>query len=340
VQGSVQSRVVALALAGMAGCTAEATPRDEAGFRRVPVRLVQVASASSSRSIGGTVSSSSHATISTRISATVASVAVREGDRVARGALLVRLADADLRAQLGAARVVLETARAAERRARVLAEGGHVPASALDAARAQRAQAEGQVAALRETLAYTEIRAPFAGAVLAKLVSPGVLVNPGQPLVELSGTELEIVAQVSEDEARHLSAGQKVPFESGDSRGDAIVSAISPGGDAISHRGILRARIVASGPSVRPGDFARLEIPSEEAVQRLWVPRTAIVQRGDLNGVFLVREGRAELRWLALGDDRAPDAVSVRAGVRPGDAVVDDPGGLRDGDPVEVASGH
>ena len=325
-------------LVAAAGCAAQASPHQEIASPRAPVRLVEVRAGLAPRWLAGTVSASSHAVVSTRISASVSRVAVREGDRVARGAVLVRLADADVRAQLSSARVVLETAETAERRARVLANGGHLPASAVDAAQAQRAQAQGQVAALRESLAYTEVRAPFAGTVLSKLVSPGDLVGPGQPMIELSGESLEIVALASESEARAVASGSRLPFETGAVRGEAVVSAISPGGDAVTHRSVVRARIV-SGSGVRPGDFARLQLPPDDGAQHLWVPRTAVVERGDLTGVFLVRGERAELRWLAVGDGTR-DAVSVRAGLRTGDAVVDSPGSLRDGDPVEVADGR
>jgi membrane fusion protein, multidrug efflux system len=320
------------------GCAAQARPQTEVASPRVPVRLVEVRSGLAPRRLAGTVSASSHALVSTRITAAVSRVLVHEGDRVARGAVLVRLADTDVRAQLAAARVVLETTEAAERRAVVLARGGHLPASALDAAQAQRAQAQGQVSALRETLAYTEVRAPFDGTVLARLVSAGDLVGPGQPMVELSGELLEIVALASEEEARSVAPGQTLSFEVGGVRGEASVSAVSPGGDPVTHRSVVRARI-AAGSAARPGDFARLQLPPDPAARSLRLPRSAVVERGDLTGVFLVREGRAELRWIAAGEV-ATDAISVRAGLRAGDSVVDSPGDLRDGDPIEVADGR
>ena len=65
--------------------------------------------------------------------------------------------------------------------------------------------------------------------------------------------------------------------------------------------------------------------------------RSALVQRGDLSGVFIVQEGRAELRWLALGAAEG-DLIRVRAGLHAGELVVSAPGNLRDGQPVEVAS--
>ena len=317
-----------------AGCAAQARPEVAAARAPVAVEVIHGVLAAAPRWVAGTVAAADHATISTRTPATVDRVLVREGSRVASGAVLVRLADRDVRAQLEAARIGLQAARSNERRVRGLVESGHAPPAQLDPLIAQRAQAEGQVASLRAALAYSEVRAPFAGVVLAKRVSAGDLVGPGQPMIELAGAGLEILAAVSQAEARAVAPGMDVPFRAGEIEGVARVSALSPGSDALSHRGTLRATIVSSTGPLRPGDFARLQLRSAPGEQRLWVPRSSVVRRGDLEGVFLVANGRAELRWLAMGED-AGDPVAVRAGLAPSDAVVMTPGTLRDGDPVE-----
>ena len=65
------------------------------------------------------------------------------------------------------------------------------------------------------------------------------------------------------------------------------------------------------------------------------MPRSALVERGDVTGVFVVRGGKAELRLLALGEPSGA-LVAVRAGLKAGEAIVDAPGALRDGQAVEV----
>ena len=59
------------------------------------------------------------------------------------------------------------------------------------------------------------------------------------------------------------------------------------------------------------------------------------MRRGELSGVFVARDGKAELRWLSLGDARGA-AVPVRAGLKAGEQVIDLPGSLQDGQPVEI----
>jgi hypothetical protein len=64
-----------------------------------------------------------------------------------------------------------------------------------------------------------------------------------------------------------------------------------------------------------------------------------LVERGDLTGVFIAHEGRAELRWLAIGEADG-DRVAVRAGLLAGEVVIADPAAAADGQPIEVARGH
>jgi RND family efflux transporter MFP subunit len=190
---------------------------------------------------------------------------------------------------------------------------------------------------VKANLAYTQIRAPFAGVVQRRMVDEGAFAGPGQPLVDLEGQgALELEGSLTEQEAKGLRLGQKVPFEAEGRTGSAEITALSTGGDPVSHRGTVRARILGASGAYRTGTFARIQAPGAAKAEGLTVPATALVVRGELTGVFVVREGRAELRWLSLGETRGT-SVAVRAGLKAGEPVVDMPGTLADGQPVEVS---
>jgi membrane fusion protein (multidrug efflux system) len=297
----------------------------------------QVDGASAGRWVAATLRAGQRATISTRMSATVLSVDAEEGARVRKGQLLISLSDGDLRAQLRAARIALQMASVHQKRIETLVAQHASPAVDLDGVRAQRAQAQAEVATASAQLAYAQLRAPFAGRVQAKRVSPGDLVGPGQPLLEIEGADLEALATLSESEASNLSVGQRLPFTAGGRSGLAEVIALAPGGDGQSHRQLVRARVPGAPAGLRSGDFARLQIPGGGR-EGLSVSRSALVERGDLTGVYVARDGHAELRWLALGELDG-DRVPVRAGLRAGELVIDDPTALDDGAPVEVSRG-
>ena len=339
--------LAALALALASGARAQgagaAAPAEGSRSEgsRSELKLLRIAPEGSSgaRRVAGTIVAAQRATIATRIPASVSEVRVREGDRVKDGEVLVRLADQDLRGALAAAQAGLTTAQAHEKRIRSLLEQRAATQAELEQAVAQRAQAQAAVAAARSNVGYAEIRAPFAGVVQAKRVNAGDLVGPGQPLLELEGSGgLEIQATVTEEEAAGLEAGKQLPFTAGATRGTAEIVAIAPGGDPVSHRVALRARVVEGGDRLRSGTFARLEVPSTEpGAEAVWIPRSAIVERGDLTGVFVADGDRARLRWLSVGETDG-DRVLVRAGLRPGETIVDDPGALRDGAVIAASS--
>jgi RND family efflux transporter MFP subunit len=334
-------RPLLAALLLAAASTATAATTAPAADAPVRVRAVGATTAAGGRTVAGSVVSARRATLSTRIAASVRAVLVEEGQRVAAGQLLVSLADEDLRGAQAAAEAGLAAAATQERRIRQLLTERAATTAELDQAVAQRAQAEAGLAAVRANLAYAQLRAPFAATVQARRVDPGSLVGPGQPLLELEGDGLEIVASLSDAEAVGLALGSVVRFQAGGAEGEAEVVALTPGGDPVSHRRSVKARVRGAVAGLRSGAVARRVLPAAAAgappagSSGLWLPRSALVERGDLSGVFVATGGKAELRWVSTGD-AAGDQVWVRAGLRTGEVVIDAPGALRDGAAVEV----
>jgi len=307
----------------------------------VQVHLAAAAQGGGGGWLATTLTATQHAVLSTRLAASVRKVHVNEGQHVAAGALLVSLADEDLQSGLKAAQAGVEAASAYHRRIEALLKQNAAIPAELDQASTQLAQAKAGLEQVRANLAYTQIRAPFAGVVQSRLVNEGTFAGPGTPLIELEGQgSRELDGSVSEAEAKGLKIGMSLPFEAEGHQGTAIITALATGGDPVSHRGILRARLLTGGDALRTGAFARLRLPSATAqpAPDLFVPGSALVLRGELTGVFVAKDGKAELRWLALGEAEAHgNLYPVRAGLRQGEAIIDQPGTLCDGQPIEVA---
>ena len=66
--------------------------------------------------------------------------------------------------------------------------------------------------------------------------------------------------------------------------------------------------------------------------------RSALVLRGELTGVFVAKEGHAELRWITVGEG-AGDSLPVRSGLKVEERVIDRPGALQDGQPIDIQAG-
>ena len=287
--------------------------------------------------VAATLQSTRTAMIGTRMAAQVRRVLVQEGQRVAAGTLLLALGDEDLQGQLKAAETGLATIQAHHRRIQALQAQKASTIAELEQVTAQVAQAQAGVDALKANIGYTQLRAPFSGVVQSRKVNEGDFVGPGMPLLELIGDgEQELVATVSDQEAKGLKTGAKVKFESEGVQGEAQITGLAPGGDPYSHKGTLRAKVLKP-KGLRQGSFARILV-SGVAVEGLSVPRSALVQRGELTGVFIAKDGRAELRWLSLGEG-AGSYLPVRSGLKAGESIIDQPGALQDGQPIELTGG-
>jgi RND family efflux transporter MFP subunit len=325
-------------LLGTLACGHKEARPEAKDLPKVAVSLVAQGAPEGGAWVAATLQSTRTANISTRMAAQVRRVHAEEGQRVAAGTLLIALGDEDLQGQLKAAETGLATVEAYHRRIQALQAQKASTAVELEQVQAQVAQAQAGVSALKANIAYTQIRAPFSGVVQSRKVNEGDFVGPGMPLLELVGDgEQELVATLSEDEAKGLKSGAKLKFETEGVQGEAQVTGLAPGGDPYSHKGTLRAKVLKPR-GLRQGSFARILVPGLKAAQGLSVPRSALVVRGELTGVFVAKDGHAELRWLSLGEGGG-SFLPVRSGLKDGEKVIDNPGALQDGQPIELSSG-
>jgi RND family efflux transporter MFP subunit len=220
----------------------------------------------------------------------------------------------------------LAALRAAEARL-TAAEAGVAEATAgADGARAGRAAAEAAAA-------YARVGAPFAGVVTERSIDPGQLVVPGTTLVRIEDTSvLELEIKVDESRAALASPGATVQVlvEGAEPAiRNGRIAEISRAVDTDA-RAVLVTVAVADTNSLRPGMFARAELPGP--IRRvLSVPVESLVRRGQLTSVFVVERDRARLRLVRVGRSDG-SRVEVLAGLSEGETVVvRPPASLRDG---------
>lgn len=324
-----------------AGCDRGEPGRVPIDHEPVDVEASAPSSVPSGTTVPGTVRSTREADVATRVSGTVREVRVDVGQEVAAGQALATLDDADVRAAVRGAEAGAARARAYHRRIAALEADGAATGQELDDAVAGLEAAEAAVQAARAQLEYVAIRAPFAGVVTERHVDPGDLAVPGMPVVTLVRPgSVEIEADVPADRAAALEPGRPTLVETSDGALlRATVRSLSPALDRQSRRVRVKLDFVAEG-SAAPGSFVRVHIP-DGRVSGVWIPADALVERGQLTGVYLVEEGHLRLRWVRTGDrrpqtdDEECGAVEVLAGVGPDDVVVRrPPPGASDGVPV------
>jgi RND family efflux transporter MFP subunit len=188
------------------------------------------------------------------------------------------------------------------------------------------------------SLGYTRIVAPFSGRVIDRRVDPGTQAAPGIPLlvIEQAGA-LRVEAAIDESQAGNLEVGQTahVTLEALGHDVQGRITEVVPTVDPTSRAFTIKVELPpALEAKLRPGMFARVRFPVG-VDDRLMVPAAAISLLGDLERLFVVQNGRADLRLVTLGQ-RQGDRVEVLSGLDPGEFVVSSPpADLRDGARVE-----
>ncbi len=160
---------------------------------------------------------------------------------------------------------------------------------------------------------------------------------PGAPLltIEREGA-YRLEASVDESRLPFVKAGQTVDvaLESLDRRLTARVSEIVPAVDAASRAYIVKIDLPAV-PNLRSGEFGRAWFPMG-ARNVVTIPLAALVERGQLQSVFVIEDGCARTRLVTTGE-RGPNGVEVLSGLSGGEKLVSPvPPGLADGARVEV----
>ena len=197
-------------------------------------------------------------------------------------------------------------------------------------------QAEEEVRATEVARTYAEITAPFAGVVVAKGVDVGTLAVPGAPLLTLereAGYRLEAPVEAR---LATIRPGQpvQVVLDGAEKAIEARVSEIAPSVDPASRAYIVKIDLPA-GPNIRSGLFGRatFELGSR---QLLAVPAAAVMERGQLQSVFVAEGGVARTRLITTGA-KSKDRIEVLSGLEAGEKIIIPiPRGLADGAKVEV----
>jgi len=328
-----------LLVMGATACR-EAKPLHEPQPATGPAKVVEVAVVERSEAelvttVAATVRARQRAALSARIPASVTELPFREGQSVSAGATVVRLDDAALRSALAAAEATQGAAETDLGRMEALLERNAATPRELDQARTQAAGARAGLSLARENLAYAVLRAPFAGTIAARPVHVGDVVSPGETLIEIEGRDgLQVEATVGSELVASLRPGVElqVHVDGHEQPLTARVRSVSPAGDPATHRFGVEADLPET-PGLRSGLFARLALPSRSESPRITVASQALFRRGGLTGVFVIAEGKAQLRWVAPGAE-TETRTEIRAGLHAGERVALDPAGLSDGAPV------
>jgi membrane fusion protein (multidrug efflux system) len=274
----------------------------------------------------GTLAANESVDVVAELSRRLVAVDVTEGTAVEKGQRLFKLDDADLRAELERLEARRRLAARTEQRQRALLEYEKKALSqqAYDQAVSELQAVEAEIAALRVTLARTEIRAPFAARVGLRRVSEGAWITPQTVMITLQDlSRIKVDFSLPERYAGDVALGQLFRFRVA-GRGDVFegrVIAVEPAIEASSRS--LRVRGIADNPTgaLLPGASASVEVPMARTSQGILVPAEAVVPSVGGHSLYVIEDGRAAQREVQIGL-RTQDAVEILRGVELGDQVL------------------
>ena len=238
----------------------------------VPVRAVRLdrTGAGEQRHYFGAVQGSQRVNLSFRVPGPLVEFPVETGSRVKKGQLIARIDPRDFRTRLSDARSQMAQASARYSQAQsnfrrydelykkqVVSQAQYDQfRTALDVARSSLRTAEAGVSAAQNALADTELRAPFAGVIVARMAEKFQDVQPMQPVVSLQNLEnVEIVVNVPEEDVANLAvSGRDVMEKSARQLAESISADLSVAIDALpgkSYKAAFKEISAQSNPRTR-----------------------------------------------------------------------------------------
>lgn len=306
----------------------------------------------------GTVKSHNSQTVYMEDPGTITRVFVDKGDRVAKGALLLRLDPTGLRiigTEVKKARNDYNVAVKDWEKSRKLYSVGAISQREYDSAEAafKNADSAHQAALLQlgKSTRNTLIRAPRAGVILDRLVEPNDYVSTGTPAFVIGDlTDLEIEAQIPAEEAVLIRPGNPVNI-SGKATGNVPlkgkVTVIAPmAKSVVSSLGVNEKRqtvtihLTDETGQLKPGADIDVKVIAVTKTDAVKVPLSAVFDYRDRTCVFAVENGKTKIRPIVKGIEN-DDVIEVKAGLKPGELILARPDNtVQEGIRVKIDSGH
>lgn len=312
-----------------------------------PAPSVQVSAtpAADRLSLDGTIQAIREATLAAQVAGMITTVEIQAGDAVHADQVLLRLDSQEAGQTQRAAQALIREADAelalaqAELRRREALYAQHYISQAAyqqaqaraKAAQAQAAARHAQAAAALAHQGYFTLKAPHDGLIGRLDAHPGDMVMPGQPLATLFDPgALRIQAAVPQRYISQLPSHASIEWPPGYADlPPTLPIQVLPARDGASLTGIIRLALPTGVAGPAPGTPVRIGIDLEGTTRtHLWVPTSAIIQRGDLRGVYVLdAKGAPRLRQVRPGPQQG-DRTEILSGLDAGETIVSQPGKL------------
>ena len=253
----------------------------------------------------------------------VVSINLPEGKKIAKGTLLLKIFDDDLKTQLQQLDIQLKQAQITEQRLADLLKVKGISQQEYDLAVLQVQTLKSQMDLVRINIGKTELRAPYDGVLGLRNISPGAYVTPATEVTTIRATNtLKLDFSVPEKYSTLLNPGQTVAFaiEGSDLTYSAKVLASEQRIDANTRNLQLRAQVLGNIQGLLPGAFAEVTINLRSKPKALMVPSQSLVPQARDKKVYVNRNGKADFITVQTGVRQA-GMVEITDGLSVGDTI-------------------
>lgn len=274
--------------------------------------------------VPGTILPNETTEIHPEVSGRVVQLNVREGSFVGKGALLAKLYDGDLQAQLRKLEVQLKIAEQTENRQGQLLKIQGISQQEYDLSLLQVSNLKADIDIVREAVRKTEIRAPFNGKLGLKNISQGAYVTPSTIVTTISQvSQLKLQFNVPEKYGSLLRNGQIVNFtiDGSTKTFSASIIASEVQMDENTRSLAIRAMVRNSDPVLIPGVFAKVRIILGQNENAIMIPTIVVQPLGRQKLVYLYKNGKSVPANITTGV-RDSSNVQVLTGLNIGDTVI------------------
>ncbi len=262
--------------------------------------------------------------IVSKVAGKVTGVFFKEGTTVKKGALLVKIYDEDLQAQLERSEIQEKMLSEKLERQRVLLSKDAVSRESFDQLQTDYNVILADINLLKVRIAETEVRAPFDGVIGFRYVSEGTYVQPSVKIAHLIDySQMKLEFAIPEKYVSQPLMGKKIAFNTQGYKDEfiAYVYAIDYRVDETTRTIGLRARYDNRDKRLVPGMFADLTLITDEKNNAIQVPSEAIVPEMNEKRIWLFRSGKASLVPVVSGS-RTENMVEILSGISVGDTVI------------------
>ncbi len=298
--------------------------------RQGPIRVdgyvVKPVTISERIDVPGTLIANESTDIHPEISGRLVSLRVAEGKTVNQGALLAKIYDGDLQAQLKKLQVQLDIAKSNEERSSQLLKIQGISKADYDASALNVSNIRADIDVTRADITKTEIRAPFTGKIGLKNISPGAYVTPSTVVASIQQVnQLKLDFTVPEKYTSQLNVGRQVSFTVEGSGKDFSARVIATESSVTQDTRTLAVRALVDNShkdaALVPGSFAKVTLNFEPNPNALMIPTQAVIPQARGKKVVVYKDSVAKFVDVTTGI-RDSARIEVLNGVKAGDTVI------------------